>query len=53
MVTLACVAVAVGLPCASALVALRWWLEARRAPAPDADVRARLESLEEIGRAHV
>ena len=46
MVTLACVAVAVGLPCASALVALRWWLEARRAPAPDADVRARLESLE-------
>ena len=42
MVTLACVAVV----CASALLGLRWVLDARKAPAPDAELRARVESLE-------
>jgi hypothetical protein len=46
MVTLACVALGVGMPCAAGLVAFRWWLESRRAPTPDAELRARVESLE-------
>lgn len=33
----------VGLPCATFLVAFRWWLEARK---PAAELLARIESLE-------
>lgn len=42
MVTLACVVTV----CVTALVALRWVLDARRAPQPDVELRQRLDALE-------
>ena len=41
--TLAAVALVVGMPCGSLLLAFRWWLDAKK---PSAELLARIESLE-------
>lgn len=47
MVTVAAVALGFGIPCAAALLALRWWLDAHPKAATPTELEQRIRSLED------